>query len=57
MSLFEPLIEKFLTENKCHLTLLEALVPKVALWVDKDTKINVSDCGSVTENLLKCSAG
>ena len=57
MSLFKLLIEKFLTENKCCPTLSEVLVPKVASWVDKNTKINVSDRGSITENLLKCSAG
>ena len=57
MSSFELLVEKFLTENICHMTLSEMLVPEVASWVDKNTKINVSDRGSVTENLLKCLAG
>ena len=57
MTSFELLVENFLTENKCCLTLLEALVPKVALWVDKNMKINMSDRDSVTESLLKCSAG
>ena len=57
MSSFELLVEKFLTENICHLTLVDALVPEVATWIDKSMKINVSDHGSVTENLLRCLAG
>ena len=57
MSSFELLVEKFLTENICHPTLSDALVPKVATWIDINMKINVSDRGSVTENLLRCSAG
>ena len=57
MSLLEILVDKFLTENICRPTLADALVPEVATWIDNSTKINVSDCGSGTENLLRCSAG
>ena len=57
MSAFETLLEKFVTENKCRPTLTDALVPEVVAWVEKNTKLNVSDRGSAALEVLKCSAG
>ena len=57
MTPFETLLEKFMAENKCRPTLADALVPEVIAWVDKNTKINVSDRGSTVVRVLKQSAG
>ena len=57
MSSLELLIDRLLTENICHPTLADALAPEVATWINKSTKINISDRGSVTENLLRCLVG
>ena len=57
MSAFETLLEKFVAENKCHLTLTDALVPEVVAWVEKNTKLNVSDRGSAALEVLKRLAG
>ena len=57
MTSFETLLEKFVAENKCHPMLADALVPEVVAWVEKNTKINVSDHGSATVKVLKRSAG
>ena len=46
-----------MAENKCRLTLSDTLVPEVASWVDKNTKINVSARGSAAMKVLKRSAG
>ena len=55
MTSFETLFEKFVAENKCRLMLSDMLVPEVASWVDKNTKINVSARGSATMKVLKHS--
>ena len=57
MTSFEMLLEKFMAENKCRPTLADALVPEVVAWVEKNTKINVSDRGSAAVRVLKRSAG
>ena len=57
MTSYDILLEKFVAENKCRPTLADALVPKVIAWVDKNTKINVSDRGSATVRVLNQSAG
>ena len=57
MTSFEMLLEKFMAENKCRLMLADALVPEVVAWVEKNTKINVSDRGSAVVKVLKRSAG
>ena len=57
MTSFETLLEKFVAENKCRPTLADVLVPEVITWVDKNTKINVSDRGSAAVRVLKQSAG
>ena len=57
MTSYDILLEKFVTENKCRPTLADTLVPEVIAWVEKNTKINVSDCGSATVRVLKQSAG
>ena len=57
MSSFETLLEKFVAEKKCHPTLANALVLEVVAWVEKNTKLNVSDCGSAALEVLKHSAG
>ena len=51
MTSIETLLEKFVAENKCRPMLADALVPEVVAWVEKNTKINVSDRGSAT---VKC---
>ena len=57
MSSFETLLEKFVAENKCCPTLADALVPEVVAWVEKNTKINMSDRGSAAVRVLKRSGG
>ena len=57
MTSFETLLEKFMAKNKCRPTLADALVPEVVAWVEKNTKINVSDRGSAAVRVLKRSAG
>ena len=57
MTSFKTLLEKFVAENKCRPTLADVLVPEVVAWVEKNTKINVSDRGSAAVRVLKCSAG
>ena len=57
MSSFETLLEKFVAENKCCPTLADTLVPEVVAWVEKNTKLNVSDRGSAVLEVLKHSAG
>ena len=57
MSAFETLLEKFVAENKCHPTLTDMLVPEVVAWVEKNTKLNVSDRGSTALEVLKRLAG
>ena len=57
MTSFETLLEKFVAENKCRPMLANVLVPEVVAWVEKNTKINVSDCGSAAVRVLKRSAG
>ena len=57
MTSYNTLLEKFVAENKCRPTLADALVPKVIAWVEKNTKINVSDRGSAAVRVLKQSAG
>ena len=57
MSSFKTLLKKFMAENKCRPTLADALVPEVVAWVEKNTKLNVSDCGSTALEVLKCLAG
>ena len=57
MSSFETLLKKFVAKNKCRPTLADALVPEVVAWVEKNTKLNMSDCGSPALEVLKRSAG
>ena len=57
MTSFKTLLKKFVAKNKCRPTLADALVPEVITWVDKNTKINVSDCGSAAVRVLKQSVG
>ena len=57
MTSFETLLEKFVAENKCRPTLANVLVPEVVAWVEKNTKIHVSDRGSAVVRVLKRSAG
>ena len=57
MSAFKMLLEKFVAENKCRPTLTDALVPEVVAWVEKNTKLNVSDRRSAVLEVLKHSAG
>ena len=57
MTSFETLLEKFVAENKCRPMLADMLVPEVVAWVEKNTKINVSDRGSTAVKVLKHSAG
>ena len=57
MTSYDILLEKFVAENKCHPTLTDTLVPEVIAWVEKNTKINVSDRGSAAVRVLKQSAG
>ena len=57
MSSFETLLEKFVAKNKCRPMLANALVPEVIAWVEKNTKINVSDRGSAAVKVLKRLAG
>ena len=57
MTSFETLLEKFVAEKKCHPMVANALVPEVVAWVEKNTKINVSDRGSAAVRVLKRSAG
>ena len=57
MSSFKTLLKKFVAKNKCHPTLADALVPEVVAWVEKNTKLNVSDRGSAALEVLKHSAG
>ena len=57
MSAFETLLEKFVAKNKCRPTLTDVLVLEVVAWVEKNTKLNVSDRGSAALEVLKRSAG
>ena len=57
MTSFETLLEKFVAENKCRPMLADMLVPEVVAWVEKNTKLNVSDRGSAVLEVLKRSAG
>ena len=57
MTSYDILLEKFIAENKCCPTLADALVPEVIAWVEKNTKINMSDRGSAVVRVLKQSAG
>ena len=57
MSSFETLLEKFVAENRCFPTLANVLVPEVVAWVEKNTKLNMSDRRSAVLEVLKRSAG
>ena len=57
MASLKILIEKFIDENKCCLTLLQALVPEVISWVNKDMKLNVSNSHFFAETNLGCPTG
>ena len=54
MASLKLLVENFLDENKCCPTLLDAWIPEVIAWVDKNVKLNVSDSGSFTGIKLSC---